>query len=154
MSLESGTILSQYKGAFLQAQGSLLQYQVDEHKADGLLDAYNTTIAQEFKDLRDQYENLQRQYTYMATHQRLDAEYGLGSKRRKRLYDFSFCAYYFLWYFYFHMSPLCSNVHFFPLFCSSFILSHYIIRWRYYDCYFLIIFLKPIWFVSLFVLIY
>ena len=85
MSLESGTILSQYKAAFLQAQGSLLQYQVDKHKADGLLDAYHTTIAQEFKDLRDQYENLQRQYTYMATHQRLDPEYGLGSKRRRRL---------------------------------------------------------------------
>ena len=53
MSLESGTILSQYKAAFLQAQGSLLQYQVDKNKAAGLLDAYHTTIAQEFKDLRD-----------------------------------------------------------------------------------------------------
>ena len=45
MSLESVTILSQYKAAFLQAQGSLLQYQVDKHKADGLLDAYHTIIA-------------------------------------------------------------------------------------------------------------
>ena len=53
MSLESKTILSQYKAAFLQAQGSLLQYQVNKHKADSLLDAYHTTIAQEFKDLID-----------------------------------------------------------------------------------------------------
>ena len=58
MSLESGTILSQYKVASLQAQGSLLQYQVDKHKADALFDTYQTTIAQEFKDLKEKYDNL------------------------------------------------------------------------------------------------
>ena len=77
-------MLSQYKGACRQAQGSLLQYQLDKHKADALFDTYHTTIAKEFKDLKEKYDNLQGQYTYMVTQQRLEAEYGHGSKRRKR----------------------------------------------------------------------
>ena len=76
--------MSQFKEASLQAQGSLLQYQVDKHKADTFFEAYHTSIAGELKDHKNQYENLQRQYSHMATHKRLDTEYRLSSKRRKR----------------------------------------------------------------------
>ena len=72
--------MSQYKAASRLAQGSLLQYQLDKHKADPLNDTYHTTIAKEFKDVKEKYNNLQRQYAYMVTQQRLEGEYGHGSK--------------------------------------------------------------------------
>ena len=72
--------MSQYKAASRQAQGSLLQYQPDKHKADALFDTYHTIIAKEFKDLKEKYHNLERQYTYIATQERLEAEYGHSSK--------------------------------------------------------------------------
>ena len=76
--------MSQFKAASLQAQGSLLQYQVDKHKADTLFEAYHTSIAGELQDHKNKYENLQQQYTHMAPHKRLDTEYCLSSKQRKR----------------------------------------------------------------------
>ena len=72
--------MSQFKAASLQAQGSVLQYQVNKHKADALFEAYYTSIAGELKDLKSKYESLQRQYTHMAIHKRLDTEYRLSSK--------------------------------------------------------------------------
>ena len=77
--------MSQFKAASLQVQGYFLQYQVDKYKADALFEAYHTSIAGELEDLKNKYENLQLQYTYIATHQRLDTEYRLSSKRRKQL---------------------------------------------------------------------